>query len=82
MPACRNLAWNGVVWVGLQVLKVEGKERWQDKRTHIAWRFWGGRTLVSRGVWSLPHNVWRISAHCDFHRIGSFAARCRTLRAV
>ena len=82
MQACRTLAWNGALSVGSQVLEVEGKGRWQDKRTHIAWRFWGGRLLVLQGFWSLPRNVWQISAHCDFRANGSFAGRCRTLRAV
>ena len=78
----RRLAYSVAVLADL----VGGEGRWyfrgQDKRTHIAWRFWGGRLLVLQGVCSLRRNVWPISAHCAFRKIGSFARGYCTLRAV
>jgi hypothetical protein len=78
----RWLAYSVAVLAGLVSGEEGGDFRGQDKRTHIAWRFLGGRTLVLQGIMSLPRNVRQISAHCDFRRIGRFARRCCTLRAV
>ena len=78
----RLLAYSVAVLAGLVCGDEEGNFRGQDKRTHIAWRFWGGRLLVLQGVCSLRRNVWPISAHCAFRKIGSFARGYCTLRAV
>lgn len=78
----RWLAYSVAVLADLVGDEEGGNFRGQDKRTHIAWRFWGGRLLVLQGVCSLRRNVWPISAHCAFRRIGSFARRHCTLRAV
>lgn len=37
MQACRTLALNGALWVGLKVLGVTRKERWRDKSTAVGW---------------------------------------------
>ena len=78
----RWLAYSVAVLAGLVCEDEEWNFRGQDKRTHIAWRFWGGRLLVLQGVWRLPRNVWQISAHCDFRANGSLAGPCSTLRNV
>jgi hypothetical protein len=80
--ASRWLAHSVAVLADLVGGEVGGNFRGQDKRTHIAWRFWGGRLLVLRGVLSLQRDVWQNCAHCDFCTNGSLAGRCHTLHAV